>query len=343
VKMDLKEVLNRARENLKGVCRVCRDCDGVVCAGEVPGMGGIGTGTGFKNNVLALRKYQLNMRTVHSVVEPDLSCEVFGVKLEFPVLAAPVAGAKLNFSNAGGLTEPDLAWAMVGGAYQAGTLGMIGHAPDPFVYKSGLEALERVDGHGVAIIKPMPDQDIKEAIQEAEEAGALAVGIDIDSAGLINMRRAGYPAEPKSVDSLRELVNSTSLPFVLKGLMTPDDAALAVQAGVSAIVISNHGGRCLDHTPGTADVLPSIAAEVKGKITILFDGGVRSGFDVLKALALGADAVMIGRPLSIAAFGGGAEGVRLQLEQYKDELEAAMILTGCPSIESIGRRVLWEG
>jgi 4-hydroxymandelate oxidase len=115
-----------------------------------------------------------------------------------------------------------------------------------------------------------------------------------------------------------------------------------MDAGVDGIVVSNHGGRALDHTPGTADVLPSIVKEVDGKIAVLVDGGIRSGVDVLKMLAMGADAVLVGRPLAIAAVGGGAEGVRLQLEEYAAGLKVAMILTGCGSISKVSISILHE-
>ena len=111
--------------------------------------------------------------------------------------------------------------------------------------------------------------------------------------------------------------------------------------GAAAIVVSNHGGRVLDQTPGTADVLPEIAKKVKGKITILADGGVRNGVDVLKMLALGADAVLIGRPFVPASFGGQAEGVKAYIDSIAADLKSAMILTGCNSIEDVNSRILF--
>ena len=123
--------------------------------------------------------------------------------------------------------------------------------------------------------------------------------------------------------------------------MTVDEAKLALEVGASAIVVSNHGGRILDSTPGVAEVLPAIAQEMKGKITIFADGGVRSGIDVLKYMALGADAVLIGRPIIIGAFGGGAQGVQLVLENMAKELKQAMILTGCKNIRDINSSVIY--
>ncbi|MGB4470100.1 MAG: alpha-hydroxy-acid oxidizing protein, partial [Tepidanaerobacteraceae bacterium] len=152
----------------------------------------------------------------------------------------------------------------------------------------------------------------------------------------------GQPVGPKNLQELKEIISGTELPFILKGIMTLDEAKLALEAGASAIVVSNHGGRILDGTPGVAEVLPKIARELKGKITILADGGVRSGVDVLKYIALGADAVLVGRPVIIGAFGGGAEGVKLVLETMAKELKQAMILTGCNNIGEISDRVLFN-
>ena len=166
--------------------------------------------------------------------------------------------------------------------------------------------------------------------------------MDIDAAGLITLALHGKPVGPKTLEEIKEVVESTKLPFILKGIMTPDEAELAVKAGVSAIVVSNHGGRVLDQTPGVAEVLPEIANAVKGKVTILADGGVRSGVDVLKMLALGADAVLIGRPFVTASFGGAREGVKVYVENLKSELKSAMVLTGCKSVKNVDGRILYK-
>ncbi len=137
-------------------------------------------------------------------------------------------------------------------------------------------------------------------------------------------------------------VKSTSLPLILKGIMCVEDAVAAREAGVAAIVVSNHGGRVLDHTPGTAEVLPHVARAVGRDMTVLADGGVRSGVDALKMIALGAHGVLVGRPLAVGAVGAGAEGVRLILEQMRNELKVAMIYTGCASVCEIGEQVLWR-
>ena len=129
--------------------------------------------------------------------------------------------------------------------------------------------------------------------------------------------------------------------FILKGIMTPVEAQIAIDAGASAIVVSNHGGRVLDHTPGTTEVLPGIVEAVNSSIPVLVDGGIRSGADVFKMLALGATAVMIGRPFAIAAIGGGAEAVSKKLQTLQSELKQVMVMTGAPDLSSINPTHIW--
>jgi isopentenyl diphosphate isomerase/L-lactate dehydrogenase-like FMN-dependent dehydrogenase len=155
------------------------------------------------------------------------------------------------------------------------------------------------------------------------------------------MAMKGQPVGPKTFAEMQEIIATTKLPFIVKGVMTADEAEAAVRAGAKAIVVSNHGGRVLDFTPGAADVLPAIADRVKGKAIIFADGGVRSGADVLKLLALGADAVLVGRPLVIAAFGGGREGVALYLNQLKGELLQAMLLTGTADVKNVSTSIIY--
>ena len=231
--------------------------------------------------------------------------------------------------------------ALIGGAASAGSLGMTGDGPNPLFTDVGFATLRKHGGRGFAIAKPRDTDAILRLAERAAEAGAWAFGVDVDAAGILGMVRAGQYVGPKPAAAWAEIARQVGIPFILKGIMTPDEAEKAVDAGASAIVVSNHGGRVLDHTPGTADVLPAIAERVKGSITILADGGVRSGYDVLKMLALGADAVLVGRPMAIAAVGGGAEAVSFLLRQYADQLLSAMILTGCGDLSEITPDVLW--
>ena len=337
--MNYKEVLKNARENLNGSCRVCKVCNGKTCSGEVPGMGGKGTGDAFTINIDALDSYKLNMRLIHDAKSPDISVELFGKKMDMPIFAAPVSGTTLNMG--GKFTEEEYISWVIGGCRDAGIYPMVGDtAVDSFLI-TNLDELKKFNGEGIAIIKPWENDNVISKIKLAEEAGAYAVGMDIDAAGLITLALHGKPVGPKTVEEIKEIVKNTKLPFILKGIMTVEDAKLAVEAGVDAIVVSNHGGRVLDQTPGVADVLPEIAEAVKGKVTILADGGVRTGVDILKMIALGADAVLIGRPFVTASFGGEREGVKIYVESLKSELKSAMVLTGCNSIKDIDAKIIY--
>ena len=289
----LDEVLEAAREKLYPHCRVCPECNGEACAGEVPGMGGIGSGMSFKNNLTAIQKVRLQLRSLHDGAKPDLSTTVFGQKLEVPFLVTSLAGTTYNMG--GKISEEDFIEALFGGASRLGTMSFVADGTeDPLsVYQTRLKAISRY-GRGVAVVKPRDQAELLRRVRLVEEAGATAIAVDVDSAGrAARAAKLGETIEPKTAAHLREIARSTRLPFIVKGVMTPDEAVLAVECGAKGIVVSNHGGRCLDHTPGTIEVLPGIADKVKGKVTILADGGVRHGGDVLKFLALGADAVLV--------------------------------------------------
>ena len=337
--MNLEGVRNQAREMLAGVCQVCRICDGQACAGKVPGMGSRGTGAGFFNNTAALAHFQLNMSALHEAKNPDLSYDLFGHTLSFPIIAAPMCDTT---NNLGGAVEEDkFIRDQFLGAKKAGSIAMAGDAPNPLLFEMGLRIIRELKGSGIAVIKPREQEEIFKRIRQAEEAGALAVSIDIDAAAFSNFYQANQVLEPKTAAQVKEICRSTSLPVIIKGIMSGEDAFKVAEAGAQGIVVSNHGGRALDHTPGTARVLPEIANLVKKNMKIFMDGGIRKGEDVLKALALGAEAVLVGRPLAIAAVGGGARGVELQLEQLAKELREAMILTGCSKLKTIGPHILY--
>ncbi|EHQ92222.1 alpha-hydroxy-acid oxidizing protein [Desulfosporosinus youngiae] len=332
--MNIRTVRETAREKLKGFCRVCPECNGKACAGEVPGMGGMGTGASFKNNVEALAAYRINLRTLHSVKKPDTTLKLFGLELKTPILGAPITGN--NFNMGGALNEEEWAEAVIQGCLTSGALGSTGDATDPAMYKAGVEVVAKAQGRGIPFMKPRQWEEVVNYLRQAEQAGVIAVGMDVDAAGLVTI-----PVSPKSKEELKEIIGNTSLPFIVKGVMTLDEAEIAVEAGAAAIVVSNHGGRVIDHTPGTAEVLPEIAAAVEGRIPVIVDGGIRTGLDVLKMLALGADAVMVGRPLIIAGYGGGAEGVALAIRRMTNELKQAMVLTGCSTLGDISMDVLF--
>ncbi len=333
---DLKAVHEQARERLKGICRVCPVCDGRSCISGVPGMGGSKTERqGFQRNRLALENILLNLRTIHRAINPDTSYDLFGVKLSLPVMVAPMCETTYNFL--GRIDDYDFIVSQVAGADEAGTMAFTGDSPDPPLYEMGLKAAREYSaGKCIPIIKPRETKEIIRRIKLAEESGAIAVGIDIDAAGFENFPKAGQLVSPLSPSALSFIVENTHLPVILKGIMTAEEAVAAIDCGAAGLVVSNHGGRALDSTPGTAEVLPEIVAAVKGMIRIFIDGGVRSGEDILKLLALGAEAVLIGRPVAIAAIGGGAKGVDMLIKQFKNDLRRSMILTGCSSLQLIG-------
>lgn len=331
--MDIKEIRKNARDKMKGFCRVCPVCNGVACAGEVPGMGGSLTGAAFKNNVEDLAKVKLRLKTIHDAKDPDMRCRFFQEQIDFPVMVAPITGSQYNMGGA--LTEKEYVDSVIKGSISSGTMAMIGDAAVLSMYEDGIQSLKEANGKGISIIKPRENSHIIENIRKAEGVGAIAVGVDIDGAGLVTMALKGQPVGPKTVEELKELVNSTKLPFILKGIMTPEEAELAVEIGAKAIVVSNHGGRVLDSTESTAKALWKISKVVKGKITIFVDSGIRSGVDVFKMLALGADGVLVGRPVIIGAFGGYEEGVSKVLNDMKNQLYQAMILTGSKDLKSI--------
>lgn len=334
----MKEIHAKARTLMKGYCRVCPVCDGRVCAGEVPGMGGLGTGSSFQDNVRALAEVQFNMRCLHDVVTPDLSVSLLGFDLSLPVLAAPIGG--VSFNMGGGIPEDEYILAKLTACVEAGTVGCTGDGVPDFIHESGFAAVKALDGKGIPFIKPWEDQELFTKLDKALDAGAEVVGMDVDAAGLVTLRKMGRPVAPKPVSELAAVIRRTKAKFVVKGVMTPDEAKLCVDAGAAGIVVSNHGGRVLDGTPGTARVLREVADAVRGQISILADGGVRSGADVLRMLALGADAVMIGRPFSVAVVGGGKEGAATYLEKIRQELTQCMVLTGTAAVRDVDSRII---
>ena len=338
------EVYQKARQVLYPICRVCRECNGVACAGEYPGMGGVWSGASFQNNFEALRKVKLELRTLHELSsrdkKPDTSTIIFGQKLALPAMAAPIGGPGGNFQNL--LPDAEYFDRVIGGCVDAGTVGSIGDGEmDSMDLVQGrFDVIKRYQGKAIAGIKPRPQQSLLQVVRLAEEAGAFMITIDTDSAGRYGRSHPDIALETKPVAKLREIVRATKIPVVIKGIMTPDQARLAGEAGAAGICVSNHGGRVLDHTPGTAEVLPAIVQAVKGKMVILVDGCVHYGDDVLKYVALGADAVLVGRHIIRAAYGGGRPGVALFMKTMRDELEAAMVVTGVPDVRSIDRQVL---
>lgn len=332
-------IKNAAREKFKNICYVCRNCDGIGCPTGVPGMGGIGTGASFRRNIEALKQYKIITRLIHDIDNPDTGTDFLDRRLSMPVMGAPITGTVTNMGGA--VDESDFCRSAVQGAVDAGTISFIGDGASADKYKIGIEAIREAGGMGIPIFKPRRDNgEIIKRIRAAEEAGALAVGMDIDAVQFTTMEMKNQSSCAKDIKSLKQLTGSTRLPFILKGIMSVEDALKAGEAGAWGITVSNHGGRVLDEMPGSMDVLEEIASLVKGKLYIMVDGGFRSGSDIIKAVACGADAVLIGRPLAIAAVGLGSRGVSYCFARLQAELKKGMTLIGAQRISDISRKSL---
>lgn len=345
--MSLEDVRDKAIAKLKGVCGVYKNCDGLetrLCQGQsygrALGIGGIGSGASFANNSKALARIRLKMQLIGPDFEADTGFDFFGKHIAMPIMGASVSGVN-SFGGSKVITEEAFCQAVVLGCKAAGTIGWRG---DTYTYSLensyGLNAIAEAGGWGVKIVKPRDQEIIMAFFKKAEKIGAIAVGVDIDGCGSFMMTKHKQPVYRKSIQDIRQLVLSTSLPVIIKGIMCVEDASAAAEAGAAAVVVSNHGGRVLDYTPGTAEVLPEIATALKGQVMLLVEGGIRTGYDVLKMLALGANGVLIGRDLIRAAVGDGIAGVRLQMEYLQQTLAKAMKMTGCSTLAEITSNIL---
>lgn len=333
--MTYQEVLENARKKMAPNCRVCKECNGVVCKGEIPGTGGKGNGNAFKICIEFLDSVKIKLDTIYKNEGQDTSVSLFGRNFKYPFFAAPIGGMNLNYNGA--ITEAEYVDAVVNGTIAAGGAAFTGDGANDSLFLDSLPYIKAADGQAVPTIKPWKNDKALEKIKLLEEAGAMAFAMDIDSAGLINLALAGKPVSAKSVEELSELAASTNVPFIVKGVMTKEGALKALEAGAYGIVVSSHGGRVLQDAPATCAMLPEIKEAVGDRLKIFVDGGIRSGADVFKAIALGADGVLIGRPYVIAAFGGGKEGVELYTEKIGAELRDVMIMSGCKNISDITR------
>ena len=333
--MTYQEILQNARTCVGPYCKACPVCNGMACKNTVPGPGAKGTGTGFIRNYQKWQELCVNMDTICENRPADTSFEVFGQKFALPVFAAPVGAMTLHYGDKyDDLTYNDL---LVSACAAAGIAAFTGDGTNPAVVEGAVKAITASHGHGVPTIKPWNMELVRQKMELVGTADPFAVAMDIDAAGLPFLKNMQPPAGSKTVDELRQIAAWAKKPFILKGIMTVEGAKKAVKAGASGIVVSNHGGRVLDNCPATAEVLPAIADAVGRQVTIFVDGGIRSGMDVFKALALGADAVLIGRPFVTMVYGGGAEGVQVYVDKLKAELSDTMAMCGAHSLAEIRR------
>jgi len=313
-------------------------------------------------NTAAFRRIPLAARVLRDLTDGSTAVDLFGRTHAVPILLAPVAYQRLAHP------EGELATALAAAAMGAGMV-VSTEASVPLE-----DIAARTEAPLWFQLYIQPDRGFTRAlVQRVEAAGyqALMVTVDAPLGGPRNReQRAGFvrPANIQPVNlagmlpppstegrpgapvvlgtpllaaaptwaDLVWLRSSTRLPVLVKGVMTADDARRALEEGVDGIVVSNHGGRILDSQPATIDVLARIAAEVDGRVPVLMDGGIRRGTDVLKALALGAAAVLIGRPYMFGLAAAGAVGVAHVLHILRAELEVAMALTGCKSLAAVG-------
>lgn len=344
VNKDLNYYRDRGREMLTGTCGVFPVCDGDydhTCFGQkygAPiGMGGAGQGKTFSTNYSALQQYRLKMKVIKAHHEPEMSSSIFGNEIVAPVMGAPLSGAKPSLNNA--ITEEDLYWGLVKGAQDFGTIGAVGNTPSA-ADDLGITVVGKNNGWGIPFLKPQAQDRLIELFQMAEKLDVIAVGVDLGGAGSTYWGASEKRVYRKGEDDLKELVDCTRKPVIFKDIMSVEDAVKVIDSGASACYVSNHGGRVLDSGQGVAEVLPGIAEEISGKTSIFADGTVRTGFDVLKILALGADVALIGRPLAQVCIGGGAEAVRMYFNYVLDDFRRAMVLTGCNTLKDVDMDIL---
>ena len=336
--MTYQEVLEQARTCM-GKCRACPVCNGLACKNTIPGPGAKGLGTG------AIRSYQkwqelcVNMDTICENSDTDTTYDFFGQKLVIPVMAGPVGAVTLHYGD----KFDDLRYnnVLVDGCAKAGILAFTGDGTNPAVMEGAADALKAHNGCGVPTVKPWNLGTIRQKMDLVKAADPCAIAMDIDAAGLPFLKGLTPPAGSKTVDQLKEIAAMAGKPFILKGIMTVSGAKKALEAGAAGIVVSNHGGRVLDQCPATAEVLPAIADAVGGKMKVFVDGGIRSGMDVFKALALGADAVLIARPFATMVYGGGEEGIQAYVSKLQAELADTMAMCGAHTLADINRSMLF--
>ncbi|PYT14544.1 MAG: alpha-hydroxy-acid oxidizing enzyme [Acidobacteria bacterium] len=291
---------------------------------------------------------RLKPRVLVDVSKLDTRVKLFGQELPFPILLAPTGAQRF--------VHPDGELGVARGAAAANATLVISSSASMRVEEIARAAT------GPVWFQLYVQRDrgfTRDLVQRAEGAGCRALCVTVDSPTfgarnrenrakgelpereLPNLKGKDY-LDPtltwKDIDWLRGFART---PVLLKGILNPEDATIAVRSGVAGIIVSNHGARNLDTVPATIDALPLVADKVAGRIPVLVDGGIRRGTDVIKAIARGASAVQIGRPYLWGLGVAGAKGVTRVVEVLRKEFELAMALTGRPTIASIDKSVLW--
>lgn len=329
--MTFEEIIKKGKDILakKGIVESPMDYGGEQLEPSVPGLGGVGRGITFARNREALAKYFIKIRLLGKHFTPDTVVELFGIKLAFPIMAASMGGIKTSLK--GLVKETDFHRSILQGSKDAGTIGMCGDGFDTTSNYLVPDLIKNLGG--IAVCKPRNFETLKKRIADLKKVKPVAIGIDLDgAAGQLLETGQVTRKDEQELQQIRGLWNG---PMFLKGIMSVEDAVIAHRCGFDAIVVSNHGGRSIDYSLATADVLPQIAKKLKGKIKILVDGGVHSGYDVFLYLALGADAVLVGRTILYSVIGGGEEGVKKTFAKFSSELRRTMIFTGKKTIAEI--------
>ena len=338
--MTYDEVLKSARGNMGPYCKVCPVCNGAACKNQMPGPGAKGVGDNAVRNYQKWQEIRVNMDTIHENKPIDTSVELFGRTFKYPFFAGPVGAMTLHY----GEKYDDLAYnnLLVDACAKGGIAAFTGDGTNAKVMEGATAAIKAAGGFGIPTVKPWNLETIREKMELVKASGSFAVAMDIDGAGLPFLKNLTPPAGSKTVDELRKVAEMAGVPFIIKGIMTRRGALKAKDAGAAAIVVSNHGGRVLDQCPATAEVLEDIVEAVGGRMKILVDGGLRSGVDVFKALAMGADGVLLGRPFVTAVYGRAAEGVQCYIDKIGGELEDTMRMCGANTISDISRDMIFR-
>jgi isopentenyl diphosphate isomerase/L-lactate dehydrogenase-like FMN-dependent dehydrogenase len=261
--------------------------------------------------------------------EASTEMRLFGESFATPVMTAALSG--LDKVHPGGMAEVAKGAAAAGAVMWAGIGG-----------EDELKAMIDTGAKVIKIVKPYTDTDMIFAkLAQAERHGAFAVGMDID---FFFGRRTNvpppFPMSPKTSGQIKSYIQATGLPFILKGVLSTQDAAKALELGAAGIVLSHHGGIALDYAVPPVKILPDIVRVIERKIPIFVDCGITRGMDAFKALALGAGGVSVGRAVMAGLASAGAEGVKNVLESITLELKRTMSITGSPDLGHIDPRVI---
>lgn len=333
--MNYSECIKNARDKVGKFCKACEECNGRACKNSLPGPGAKGVGDVAIRNYDKWKEIRLLMDTIAKEEEIDTTVNLFGQSFSYPFFAGPVGAVKLHYGDC--LDDIKYNDILVPACAEKGIVAFTGDGVDPAVMTAATEAIKKNGGRGIPTVKPWDEKTLSEKLAEVKNSGAFAVAMDVDAAGLPFLQGRTPPAGRKTVEELREIAKAAEVPFIIKGVMSAKGAVKAKETGAAAIVVSNHGGRVLDGCAATAEVLEDIVSAVGGSMKVFVDGGIRSGADVFKALAMGADGVLIARPFVTAAYGGGKEGVSAYIDKIGSELRDAMKMCGVSKISEITR------